>query len=436
MKEQYNTLIQLLEEELVPAVGCTEPSAIALAAAKAAELLGGRPERTVLTVSGNIVKNARSVTVPNTGGMVGIRAAAAAGIIAGHPELELEILKDVSGPQRREIRRFLETGEMEVRLSDSGRVFEISAEVFRGDDTARAVILDAHTNFVLLEKNGRILYEKDSAGAAVSRQADTDMTMTVAGIYDFIEHVELSRIEALVRRQIRYNTFISEAGLENDCGANIGRTLLNRYGGSDVRVRARAKAAAGSDARMSGSVLPVVTVCGSGNQGITASVPVVEYARETGATEEQTIRAVAFADLIAIYLKEGIGKLSAFCGALCAGIGAACGISYLTGGGVEEAACTISNASGILSGMVCDGAKASCAAKIAAAVDSGIFALEMYREGNRFLPGEGIISADVEQTVKNVARLGRVGLRAADREILQMMLQSENTKGGAAYVLS
>ena len=232
------------------------------------------------------------------------------------------------------------------------------------------------------------------------------------------------KIEEMISRQIDYNTQIAEIGLQENCGANVGKTLLSQYDKNDVRVRARAKATAGSDARMSGSVKPVVVLCGSGNQGITAVVPVAEYANELKQSREKLIRAVIVSDLVAIYLKKGIGKLSAFCGALCAGIGAACGISYLTGGREEEIAYTISNACGVLPGMICDGAKSSCAAKIAAAVDSGIFALEMYREGQKFLPGEGLITNNVDTTVKNIARLGRVGLRAADNEILQMMLQN------------
>ena len=423
MKVYFEAFIRILKEELIPAVGCTEPIAIALSAAKATEILGCIPDKITVRVSGNIVKNAKSVIVPNTGGMIGIQAAAAAGIIVGNTQKSLEILKDVSDVQRKAIADYLEHHTVEVELSDSGRVFEICTEVISGKEHASVIIADEHTNFIYMEKNGKVLYQKDG-----NENGNDDekalFQITIPKIVCFADQVELLKIEEMISRQIDYNTQIAEIGLQENCGANVGKTLLSQYDKNDVRVRARAKATAGSDARMSGSVKPVVVLCGSGNQGITAVVPVAEYANELKQSREKLIRAVIVSDLVAIYLKKGIGKLSAFCGALCAGIGAACGISYLTGGREEEIAYTISNACGVLPGMICDGAKSSCAAKIAAAVDSGIFALEMYREGQKFLPGEGLITNNVDTMVKNIARLGRVGLRAADNEILQMMLQN------------
>ena len=423
MKVYFEAFIRILKEELIPAVGCTEPIAIALSAAKATEILGCIPDKITVRVSGNIVKNAKSVIVPNTGGMIGIQAAAAAGIIVGNTQKSLEILKDVSDVQRKAIADYLEHHTVEVELSDSGRVFEICTEVISGKEHASVIIADEHTNFIYMEKNGKVLYQKDG-----NENGNDDekalFQITIPKIVCFADQVELLKIEEMISRQIDYNTQIAEIGLQENCGANVGKTLLSQYDKNDVRVRARAKATAGSDARMSGSFTRVVVLCGSGNQGITAVVPVAEYANELKQSREKLIRAVIVSDLVAIYLKKGIGKLSAFCGALCAGIGAACGISYLTGGREEEIAYTISNACGVLPGMICDGAKSSCAAKIAAAVDSGIFALEMYREGQKFLPGEGLITNNVDTTVKNIARLGRVGLRAADNEILQMMLQN------------
>ncbi len=388
MKVYFEAFIRILKEELIPAVGCTEPIAIALSAAKATEILGCIPDKITVRVSGNIVKNAKSVIVPNTGGMIGIQAAAAAGIIVGNTQKSLEILKDVSDVQRKAIADYLEHHTVEVELSDSGRVFEICTEVISGKEHASVIIADEHTNFIYMEKNGKVLYQKDG-----NENGNDDekalFQITIPKIVCFADQVELLKIEEMISRQIDYNTQIAEIGLQENCGANVGKTLLSQYDKNDVRVRARAKATAGSDARMSGSVKPVVVLCGSGNQGITAVVPVAEYANELKQSREKLIRAVIVSDLVAIYLKKGIGKLSAFCGALCAGIGAACGISYLTGGREEEIAYTISNACGVLPGMICDGAKSSCAAKIAAAVDSGIFALEMYREGQKFLPGEG-----------------------------------------------
>lgn len=423
MKVYFEAFIGILKEELIPAVGCTEPIAIALSAAKATEILGCIPDKITVRVSGNIVKNAKSVIVPNTGGMIGIQAAAAAGIIVGNTQKSLEILKDVSDVQRKAIADYLEHHTVEVELSDSGRVFEICTEVISGKEHASVIIADEHTNFIYMEKNGKVLYQKEGNENGNDEEKAL-FQITIPKIVCFADQVELLKIEEMISRQIDYNTLIAEIGLQENCGANVGKTLLSQYDKNDVRVRARAKAAAGSDARMSGSVKPVVVLCGSGNQGITAVVPVAEYANELKQSREKLIRAVIVSDLVAVYLKKGIGKLSAFCGALCAGIGAACGISYLTGGREEEIAYTISNACGVLPGMICDGAKSSCAAKIAAAVDSGIFALEMYREGQKFLPGEGLITNNVDTTVKNIARLGRVGLRAADNEILQMMLQN------------
>ena len=374
MKVYFEAFIRILKEELIPAVGCTEPIAIALSAAKATEILGCIPDKITVRVSGNIVKNAKSVIVPNTGGMIGIQAAAAAGIIVGNTQKSLEILKDVSDVQRKAIADYLEHHTVEVELSDSGRVFEICTEVISGKEHASVIIADEHTNFIYMEKNGKVLYQKDG-----NENGNDDekalFQITIPKIVCFADQVELLKIEEMISRQIDYNTQIAEIGLQENCGANVGKTLLSQYDKNDVRVRARAKATAGSDARMSGSVKPVVVLCGSGNQGITAVVPVAEYANELKQSREKLIRAVIVSDLVAIYLKKGIGKLSAFCGALCAGIGAACGISYLTGGREEEIAYTISNACGVLPGMICDGAKSSCAAKIAAAVDSGIFAL-------------------------------------------------------------
>lgn len=423
MDRYFEAFVNILKEELVPAVGCTEPIAIALAAAKARELLGSLPSDVTIKVSGNIIKNAKSVVVPNTGGMVGIKAAVAAGVIVGNTKSELELLKNVSEEQKAEIADYLKNHTIEVVLADSDRVFEIDVEAVSGDDHVRVMIADEHTNFVYIEKNNEVLFHKQENDTSSDDEEDLSR-ITVSRILHFADCVELSQIQELISRQIDFNTSIAEIGLTHDFGANVGKTLLTCYDSNDVRVRARAKAAAGSDARMSGSVNPVVVVCGSGNQGITAAVPVAEFAKELNAPREKLIRAVLVSDLVAIYLKKGIGKLSAFCGALCAGIGAACGIAYLTGGREEEISYTISNACAVLPGMICDGAKASCAAKIAASVESGIFALEMYRKGQKFCPGEGLITDNVDITVRNIARLGRVGLKTADYEILQMMLQN------------
>lgn len=421
--------IQILKDELIPAIGCTEPTAIAYAAAKAREILGELPERLHLTVSGDIVKNAKSAVVPNTNGMVGIKAAAAAGVVAGQGARGLEVLAYVTNAQMEAIQEYHSQDVIDVELSQSDRTFEIIVEAFGKESASKVQIVDSHTNLVSMEKNGEVLFSKNVQEVSKGHD-EAYKSLNVKNIIDFARSVELEAIGDVIRQQITYNTAISEEGLRRDYGANIGRTILELQGEGDVRVRAKAKAAAGSDARMSGSTLPVVVVCGSGNQGITASIPVVEYARDAGVSEEMMIRSLIVSDLVAIYLKDGIGKLSAFCGAVCAATGAACGIAYMNGGREDEISHTIVNTLGIISGMVCDGAKPSCAAKIAAAVDCAIFGYEMYLMGNQFRCGDGIVSFSADETVKNVGRLGSVGLKSADEEILQMMLGCERRKVG------
>ncbi|MDE6943285.1 MAG: L-serine ammonia-lyase, iron-sulfur-dependent, subunit alpha [Lachnospiraceae bacterium] len=421
--QKYQAFIDILRKELIPAVGCTEPTAIALVAARTRELLGCLPERVEVYVSGDIIKNAKSAVVPNTGGRCGIRTAVAAGVCAGMADRSLEVLSDVTDRQRQMIVEYLDSCSITVALSDDGHVFEIDVKAYARGSYARVKMQEEHTNIVYEEKDGEVLYDRGEQKQ--EKEEALYAMMNVADIVAFADALELTAVSDIIRRQIQYNGKIAEEGLRKDYGANIGKTLLALYGEEDVRVRAKARAAAGSDARMSGSILPVIVVSGSGNQGITATVPVVEYAKAQGASEEMLIRAVALSDLFAIYLKHGMGKLSAFCGALCAGIGAACGIAYLKGGRETEIAHTIVNAVAVLSGMICDGAKPSCAAKIAAAVDSAIFGYEMYLNGQEFLSGDGIISENADKTIENIAHLGSVGLKQADWEILQMMLQNE-----------
>ena len=385
--KKYTSYIEVLKSELVPAAGCTEPIAIAFAAAKAHSVLGKLPEKVVIYVSGNIIKNVKSVVVPNTGGLRGIEAAAAAGIAAG----------------------------------DASKVLEVIADV---DENGKQRILDFLTNIVLIEKNGEVVYAPESVTFEKSENAlvtEKD-AMTIAEIVDFADTVDLSDIGDTIRRQIQYNSAISAAGLAHDYGANVGRILLKTYG-NDVKIRAMAAPAAGSDARMSGCELPVIIVSGSGNQGMTASLPVVEYAKEYNKTEEELIRAVILSDLITIHQKSKIGRLSAFCGAISAGCGAAAGIAYLLGGDYDTIAHTLVNSLAIVSGIVCDGAKASCAGKIAAAVNAGILGYNMYLNGSQFWAGDGIVSKGVENTIRNVGRLGRDGMRETDREILKIMTE-------------
>lgn len=416
----YKTCVQVLKEELLPAMGCTEPIAIAYAAAVARRTLGALPARVTVTASGNIIKNVKCVFVPNTGGLRGIPAAAAAGIVAGRDELLLEVISKATAAEQAEIRAYLERTPITVKLSDSPHIFDIDIRVEADGHTARARIVQHHTNIVRIEKDGEILLDVDCSAAAAEDGLCDRSCLSVAGILDFVESAALEDIEGPVRRQIEYNTRIAEEGLSGSWGANIGKVLLDTYG-SDVKVRARAMAAAGSDARMNGCSLPVVIVSGSGNQGITASLPVVEFAKELGIGYDKTIRAVALSDLITVHLKSGIGRLSAYCGAVSAGCGSGAGIAYLYGGGLREVEHTIVNSIAIDSGIVCDGAKASCAAKIASAVDAGILGYHMYKNGQEFRAGDGLVTHGVEETIRNIGTLAREGMRETDREILHIM---------------
>lgn len=416
----YKTCVQVLKEELLPAMGCTEPIAIAYAAAVARRTLGALPARVTVTASGNIIKNVKCVFVPNTGGLRGIPAAAAAGIVAGRDELLLEVISKATAAEQAEIRAYLERTPITVKLSDSPHIFDIDIRVEADGHTARARIVQHHTNIVRIEKDGEILLDVDCSAAAAEDGLCDRSCLSVAGILDFIESAALEDIEGPVRRQIEYNTRIAEEGLSGSWGANIGKVLLDTYG-NDVKVRARAMAAAGSDARMNGCSLPVVIVSGSGNQGITASLPVVEFAKELGVGYDKTIRAVALSDLITVHLKSGIGRLSAYCGAVSAGCGSGAGIAYLYGGGLREVEHTIVNSIAIDSGIVCDGAKASCAAKIASAVDAGILGYHMYKNGQEFRAGDGLVTHGVEETIRNIGTLAREGMRETDREILHIM---------------
>lgn len=416
----YKTCVQVLKEELLPAMGCTEPIAIAYAAAVARRTLGALPARVTVTASGNIIKNVKCVFVPNTGGLRGIPAAAAAGIVAGRDELLLEVISKATAAEQAEIRAYLERTPITVKLSDSPHIFDIDIRVEADGHTARARIVRHHTNIVRIEKDGAILLDVDCSAAAAEDGLCDRSCLSVAGILDFVESAALEDIEGPVRRQIEYNTRIAEEGLSGSWGANIGKVLLDTYG-SDVKVRARAMAAAGSDARMNGCSLPVVIVSGSGNQGITASLPVVEFAKELGVGYDKTIRAVALSDLITVHLKSGIGRLSAYCGAVSAGCGSGAGIAYLYGGGLREVEHTIVNSIAIDSGIVCDGAKASCAAKIASAVDAGILGYHMYKNGQEFRAGDGLVTHGVEETIRNIGTLAREGMRETDREILHIM---------------
>lgn len=421
----YQDYVNILKEELVPAMGCTEPIAIAYAAAVLRETLGRPAERMEVEASGNIIKNVKSVFVPGTGGLRGIPAAAAAGMAAGDSSLDLEVLSQIGEAEQARIREYLACTPITVRLADSPLIFDILVRAWAGEDSALVRIANYHTHIVRIEKNGAIL--KDLPVQAAAEEGLTDKSvLSVRGILEFAREADLSDVEETLSRQIRFNTAIAQEGLRGDYGANIGQVLLSAYG-DDVKIRAKAMAAAGSDARMNGCGLPVVIVSGSGNQGLTASLPVIEYAKELGADQETLYRALLVSDLITIHLKAEIGRLSAYCGAVSAGCGSGAGIAYLYGKDKPEEALlkdvshTIVNSLAVVSGMVCDGAKASCAAKIASAVDAGILGFTMYQQGQQFRGGDGIISKGVEETIHNIGLLATQGMRETDREILDIM---------------
>ncbi len=419
--ERYTAYLNILREELLPAMGCTEPIAIAYAAAKVREVLGSTPETVLVEASRNIIKNVKSVVVPNTGGLKGLRASAIAGIIGGNPAKALEVLAELNDNDRQKIREFLETKEVKVVETTSGLIFDLIVTATAGDSTVSVQISHFHTNIVLITKNGEVVY-KDFPCEEIETISLTDRSiMNVRDILDFAESVDLKEIEDLLQQQIDYNMAIAEEGLKHPWGANIGSVLLETWG-DDVKVRAKALAAAASDARMSGCDLPVVIASGSGNQGITASIPVIVYAREMKVGHETLLRALIVSNLITIHQKTGIGRLSAYCGVVSAGCGAGAGITWLHGGRFEEVAHTVVNALAMVSGIICDGAKPSCAAKIATSVDAGIFGFLMFEKGQQFYGGDGIVTKGVENTIRNIGRLGRDGMRETDKEIIRIML--------------
>lgn len=415
----YGQYLQILREELIPAMGCTEPIAMAYAAAKARQVLGEMPDKIDIVISGNIIKNVKSVVVPNTGGLKGITAAVAAGVTVGDADRQLEVLAGVREEDIHLIREFMDSCPMTVMKSQSPKLLDIDLRLYKGTDCVRLRIADYHTNIVLIEKNGDVLLRLDDAS---DDGGETDRSvLSVKGIVEFAECVRIDDVRELLERQIAYNTAISQEGLRGEYGASVGKTLLSTRG-SDVRVRARAVAAAGSDARMSGCELPVVIVSGSGNQGMTASLPVIVYAQDMGADRDRLLRALVVSNLVTVHQKTPIGRLSAFCGAVSAGCGAAAGVAWLCEGSVDAVSATITNTLGMISGTVCDGAKPSCATKIASAVEAGLLGFDLYERGKGLCGGDGILKGDVEKTIESVGKLAREGMRETDSEILEIML--------------
>ena len=421
----HDAYLAILRAELVPAMGCTEPIAVALAAAMARDVLGARPESAEIRCSANIVKNVKGVTVPNTGGMRGIAAAAIAGIVGGDAKSSLEVLQSVTEQDRAEIRRLLAAGFCRATLAEGIEGLYIEAIVRSGERSAEVTIRDCHTGVSLIRKNGVTIFEQKGDKSAMglpAARSGYDL-LNVRDIVEFADTVDLGKVADLLERQILMNEAISDEGLAKDYGASVGKTLLAREG-EGVRSRARARAAAGSDARMDGCSLPVMINSGSGNQGLTVSLPVIEYARELNVDREKLLRALIISNLVALEQKEYIGKLSAYCGAVSAAVGSGAAITYLSGGGYDRIAVTITNTIATASGMLCDGAKSSCAAKIATALEAAIMSHEMSMRGRGFSPGEGLVGDDVEATIRNFGQIGSRGMRSTDVEIIKIMLDS------------
>ena len=420
----YNAYVDILKEELLPAMGCTEPIAVAYAGALARKALGALPERVELCVSGNIIKNVKSVIVPHTGGRKGLKVAEAVGLCCGDPEAELEVISGVTEQQLRALDAYLEQVQVQIIESTANCPFDIQVTAHAGNDTAYARIIGHHTNVVSVKKNDNVLVDVPFQDDVVQAPENRKL-LDVAHIVQFADEVEIPDVQEVLQRQIDYNMAIAQAGMDGSYGATIGKILLKSYGNC-IQNRAKAWAAAGSDARMCGCELPVVINSGSGNQGMTASIPVIIYAREMGMTQDALYRALVVSNLVTIHLKTGIGSLSAYCGATSAGCGAGAGICYLYGGRFDQISHTIVNALAINSGMICDGAKASCAAKIASAVEAGLLGMQMNMHDSQFFGGDGIVIKGVENTIRAVSQIAREGMRGTDQEIIHLMIGCED----------
>lgn len=412
---------RILREEIMPATGCTEPISIAFCAAKAHQVLGMQPTAVTVSVSGNILKNVKSVVVPNTNGLKGIRAAVAAGIVCGDAEKGMQVISHVSPEQRTAVSNFLDTVNIDISCAETDCPLYISITLYARTSYSRVVIANNHSNIVEIMKNGEAILKRPIVAQSEDNLTDKSC-MNLHDIMVYAEKIDLAEVKDLLDMQIEYNMAICEEGLANDYGANIGKILLSENI-SDAKTIARAYAAAGSDARMSGCEMPVAILCGSGNQGITASVPVVCYARHYAIQKERMYRALVLSDLLTVYQKAGIGRLSAFCGAISAGCAAGAAVAYLLGGDETVVAHTLVNSIAMISGTFCDGAKPSCAAKIAAAIETGILGYQMYLHQQQFYHGEGIVAPNADETVRNIGRIASEGMVETDQTIISIMQQ-------------
>ena len=413
--------IEILKEELIPAMGCTEPIALAYAAAKAKELLPEEVAAIKVGASGSIIKNVKAVVVPNTGGLIGIAAAVVAGVVAGNPDKKLEVISQVAPEKIEEIKEKLKNLPIEIEHLEEGQAFDILVTLISKNHRATARIVGHHTNLVFLQKDEEIILELKDQEAADSGLSDRSF-LSAQGIWNFVKSVDVSLVQELLEKQIEYNMAIAQEGLENEYGVNIGKILLETYG-DDIWVKLKAYAAAGSDARMSGCEMPVIINSGSGNQGIATSVPVIVYAQEKNLSKEELLRGLCLANLLTIYQKGFIGRLSAFCGVVSAGASVAATIAYLNGCTFSESMHALINSLAVVSGMVCDGAKPSCAGKIAAAIESGLQGLALTQKGKYYKGGEGLVDSDIEKSLKNFGNLGRIGMQETNETIIKMMIE-------------
>ena len=418
MRERY---VALLRDEMVLALGCTEPIAIAYAAACAREVLGCEPDGLELACSGCVIKNAHSVVVPNSLGLKGIEAAAVLGALAGRARAKLRVLEGVTREDVLRAREWQGTHGCVCRLAQGVDNLYICVTAKAGFDSATVIVSGSHTHIASVIHNGKIVFEGEEAEACEAAQLD----LSIDQVLEFANEVELCTLEDVLETEIQCNGAISQKGLSGEYGLNIGRALLRAHGEGDVRIRARAAAAAGSDARMNGCPTAVVINSGSGNQGMTVSLPVIEYAKAYQVPKERLYRALIVSNLVAIAQKRHIGSLSAYCGAVCAAAGAGAGIAYMLGYGYREISAVITYTLGTIGGMVCDGAKSSCAAKIAAALDVALTGFEIaVASGHTFEPGDGLIQRNVDDTIASMGRVGRDGMRQTNAEILSIMLKA------------
>ena len=417
----YNGYIAILKHELVPAMGCTEPIAVAFAAAKARDVLGRFPEHITAYLSGNIIKNVKGVTVPNSGGQRGIDVAATLGCVAGDASLELEVIKNATQAQIERTTELVRAGFCDAQLVEGKDNLYIRILATAGGDSAEVTVEHEHTNITRIEKNGEVIFSREDAHAASDEAVVDKSLLNVRDIVAFANEVRLEDVRPMLERQIAMNTAISQEGMTGKYGAAVGKTMME-INGDHVEGRAAARAAAGSDARMNGCSMPVVINSGSGNQGMTITLPICEYAKTWNKNEETTLRALALANLISVHIKRHIGNLSAFCGAVSAGCGTACGIAYMDGCTYDQICMTITNTLCNVGGIVCDGAKSSCAAKIASAVSAGLLSYRMAKEDKCFQDGEGLTGGNIEETIQNIGRMGRDGMKSTDVEILNIMV--------------